>query len=179
MKQARSTGSHSIQNWGTPPAVFELATRLWGPYTLDAAAEPGNALCSSYFTAEQDGLAQSWAGHNTFCNPTFCNVGAWVEKASKEEAATLLVPAAFETAWFRFVHDWALYAVLLSPRIAFVYPQVPRDKHNQVIPLELLPKRVNGPPTASMLVRFKAGIQARRAKNDPLPVYFVDLRGQT
>src|SRR5262249_20392501 len=63
---------------------------LWIPwndrwqFTLDAAASEDNHLCDRYFTLEQDGLRQSWAGQRVWVNPPFSDLGAWVEKAWRE-----------------------------------------------------------------------------------------------
>ncbi len=72
--------------WQTPKETF---AKLDGEFhfTLDAASSPENALCKNYFTAKDDGLKQSWAGHRVFVN---CDYGApikkWVQKSIQEIA---------------------------------------------------------------------------------------------
>jgi phage N-6-adenine-methyltransferase len=61
----------------TPPKVFAKYGRRC---TLDVAATPGNALCSAYFTKEQDGLKQPWHGI-VWLNPPYSNILPWCKKA--------------------------------------------------------------------------------------------------
>jgi phage N-6-adenine-methyltransferase len=79
----------------TPREFWDQLNRRWG-FTLDAAASAENALCPHFFTAETDGLRQSWSG-TVWCNPPYSNVGAWVAKAwgefSRCDAIVMLVPA--------------------------------------------------------------------------------------
>lgn len=85
-----------VDHRATPPELFDPLDARFG-FTLDACALPENAKCSRYFTPEQDGLAQSWAGEVIWCNPPYSNIGPWVEKAWAEamaaKAIVLLVPA--------------------------------------------------------------------------------------
>lgn len=82
-----STGK---DNWGTPQDLFDALNKEFG-FTLDPCADDNNHKCAKYYTKEQDGLAQSWAGETVFCNPPYSrktksNAGqiAWVEKCYKE-----------------------------------------------------------------------------------------------
>ena len=45
-----------------------------GPFTVDVAAAPHNTKCERFYTAEQDGLAQSWAGETVWCNPPYSSI---------------------------------------------------------------------------------------------------------
>ncbi len=36
----------------TPDALFDYASRMWGPFDLDAAAAPWNAKAETYYTEE-------------------------------------------------------------------------------------------------------------------------------
>ena len=47
--------------WATPPEFFKALDAEFH-FTLDVCATVENAKCRNYFTAEQDGLAQSWGG---------------------------------------------------------------------------------------------------------------------
>jgi hypothetical protein len=67
-----------------------------------------NAKCATFFTKEDDGLAQDWGTHRVFVNPPFGRkIGAWVQKcweASQAGALVVLLAACrTDTAWW---HDW-------------------------------------------------------------------------
>lgn len=70
-------------------------------FTIDAAATAENARLKRYWTAEDDALAQSWAGERVWCNPPHSNVARWVGKAwwdmdnpcAAAELVVMLVPA--------------------------------------------------------------------------------------
>ena len=96
--------SSASDEWSTPQAVFDGLDKEFH-FDLDPCATDQNHKCPSYFTKEQDGLQQSWAGHSVFVNPPYGNVKAWVEKSylSSLESSTLvvlLVPARTDTKWF-------------------------------------------------------------------------------
>lgn len=105
----------------------KTASREWneafGPFTLDAAATAENALCERYFTVEDDGLVQSWAGERVWCNPPYSAVARWVEKActERERAVTsiLLVPSRTDTRWFQDYAQTADEVRLLPGRLKF------------------------------------------------------------
>jgi phage N-6-adenine-methyltransferase len=91
-------------DWGTPPGVF---ARLDAEYhfTLDVCASAWNAKCPRYFTVEDDGLQQSWAGETCWLNPPYGQaVTSWLQKASMsrlEGALTVaLIPARVGTYWW-------------------------------------------------------------------------------
>ncbi len=107
-----STGK---DDWGTPQDLFDALNKEFG-FTLDPCANDDNHKCVKYYTKEQDGLAQSWAGETVFCNPPYSrktksNAGqaAWVEKcyqeAQKGSVVVLLLPARTDTILF---HDFIL-----------------------------------------------------------------------
>lgn len=89
-------------DWGTPQDVFDLLNAEFG-FTLDPCATAKNAKCSHYFTKEDNGLSQSWAGEVVFMNPPYGReVGLWIEKAYSETSATVvcLVSARTDTKWW-------------------------------------------------------------------------------
>lgn len=53
-------------------------------FTIDVAAATHNAKCSRYFTEQDDGLSQPWAGERVWCNPPYSDIRPWVAKAWAE-----------------------------------------------------------------------------------------------
>jgi phage N-6-adenine-methyltransferase len=115
--------SSEIATWETPPDLFAYYHHS-NLFTLDVCALPHNAKCVKFFTPEQDGLSQSWAGENCWMNPPYGRaIGAWVEKAAKESLNCIviaLLPARTDTKWW---HEWvAPYAInidFLKGRVSF------------------------------------------------------------
>ncbi|HXH35235.1 MAG TPA: DNA N-6-adenine-methyltransferase [Plantibacter sp.] len=95
--------SSETDDWATPQDLFDLLHREFG-FALDVCASDGNAKCGSYYTREQDGLAQPWTGVCWMNPPYGTEIGAWVKKAaeSAQAGATVvcLVPARVDTAWW-------------------------------------------------------------------------------
>lgn len=73
-----------------PPELFDALGRRF-EFTVDAAASAENARLPRYWTVEDDGLAQSWAGERIWCNPPYSNIEPWVLKAWRETEAELVV----------------------------------------------------------------------------------------
>ena len=80
----------------TPRELYDALDREFG-FTLDAAASDENALCERYFTAEQDGLVESWGAERVWCNPPFSSLPQWVRKAwlehERAQLIVMLIPA--------------------------------------------------------------------------------------
>jgi phage N-6-adenine-methyltransferase len=98
--------SESVE-WPTSQADFDELNAEFH-FTLDPCATHENAKCERYFTKEDDGLAQSWAGEAVFMNPPYGReIARWVKKAheSAQEGATVvgLIPARPDT---RYWHDY-------------------------------------------------------------------------
>jgi len=116
-----------------PLDFAELADR-YGPFTVDAAAAPHNARCERYWTREDDGLAQTWAGENVWCNPPYSDLKPWIRKAWAEcdhaGSITMLLPAnRCEQPWwqimvepFRDREDSPLRVEFLATRLRFLKP---------------------------------------------------------
>lgn len=109
--------SSASQEWATPQDLFDRLNAEFR-FTLDVCATPENAKCARYFTREQDGIGQSWAGERVWCNPPYGReIGAWVERcvsATPDEffqshgapsLAVMLLPARTDTRWW---HDFVI-----------------------------------------------------------------------
>lgn len=96
--------SSKSDEWATPADVFEQLDREFG-FTLDPCATAENHKCETYYTKEDDGLLQCWAGHRCFINPPYSEISEWVKKAYNEALypdtiCVLLIPARTDTRWF-------------------------------------------------------------------------------
>lgn len=92
--------------WATPQAFFDILN-LAHAFELDVCALPENAKCERYFTPEQDGLAQEWAGVCWMNPPYGRGIGRWVKKAYEASLSgaevVCLLPARTDTRWW---HDY-------------------------------------------------------------------------
>ncbi len=92
--------------WATPQKVFDALHAEFN-FTLDPCTDGTNAKCPVFFTPDDDGLAQSWAGHTVFMNPPYSANAAWMRKAYEESVMSTvvcLVPARTDTRWW---HEYA------------------------------------------------------------------------
>jgi phage N-6-adenine-methyltransferase len=98
-----------VDDRATAPEVFDPLMARFG-FTVDAAAVARNAKCRRFWTPEDDGLAQSWAGERVWCNPPYSSIEPWVRKAWGEDAelVVLLLPAnRCEQGWWqRHIEPW-------------------------------------------------------------------------
>jgi phage N-6-adenine-methyltransferase len=122
--------------WATPVAVFDRYDAEFG-FTLDVCANAGNAKCVRFFSKEQDGLSQSWAGETCWMNPPYGReIREWIRKAYEEGQAgatvVCLVPARTDSAWW---HDFAMKGEIrfIRGRIKFGGAQ-----HNAPFPCALV-----------------------------------------
>lgn len=86
-----------VDDRGTHPENFDPWNDRFGGFTLDAAAAPHNTKCEKFYTREDNGLVQSWAGERVWCNPPYSGLYDWVQKAWAEHPHTkgivMLLPA--------------------------------------------------------------------------------------
>jgi site-specific DNA-methyltransferase (adenine-specific) len=126
-----SAGWHSTNTheWTTPRAFFDKLDRLYR-FTLDAAATHDNALCSTYFTKEIDGLEQDWGSHRVWCNPPYGPaLPAWTRKCWEASQAgalvVMLVPARTGPRWFRDYVQGKAQISFLPGKLCFGNPKYP------------------------------------------------------
>ena len=117
-----STPKEIRDKWRTPQWLFNYFDRFHH-FKLDVAAEDGNALCSAYYTEEENGLIQPWTSSN-WCNPPYSNIMPWVEKAIEEQKkdnhTVLLLPADPSVKWFRRAWEHAQRVTFISGRVSFI-----------------------------------------------------------
>jgi len=129
----------SFQSWQTPFWFYTRLAKRW-TFTLDAAADKQNTLCTNWYDGTEgcDGLIEPW-DFVTYCNPPYKNIMPWVEKAITEaergSTSVLLLPARLETKWFD------MYSVLCETEI--ITPRLPFEGGNGT-----------SPPHGSMLMIF-------------------------
>jgi|SoiMetStandDraft_2_1073263.scaffolds.fasta_scaffold33190_1 phage N-6-adenine-methyltransferase len=122
--------------WGTPQAFFDQLHAEFG-FTLDVAAQPGNAKCSHYFTEAEDGLRQVWEGV-CWCNPPYGKtIGLWVAKAyaSAQGGATVvcLLPVRTDTRWWQRYVLQAAEVRYVAGRLTFEGAANPAPFPNAVV----------------------------------------------
>ncbi len=113
----------SSDEWITPPHVFADLAARYGPFNLDPCARPENAKAPQFYTAQDNGLVQSWKGR-IFLNPPYSDIRPWLRKAIRAadegHVVVALLPAATDTAWF---HEcvWSHAALhFLRGRVRFI-----------------------------------------------------------
>lgn len=73
--------SSATDDWATPLSFYQRLDMEF-LFTLDPCSDKVNHKCDTYFTEEDDGLAQDWAPHVTFMNPPYGRVlKDWIRKA--------------------------------------------------------------------------------------------------
>ena len=121
---AAMLGPAERTDWATPPAFFAGLDKEFG-FTLDVAASPHNAKCERYFTSDDDGIQQDWAGEVCWCNPPYGReIGKWVRKAAQEArrgaTTVMLIPSRTDTAWWHDYIEGKAEVRFVRGRIKFV-----------------------------------------------------------
>ena len=98
--------------WATPQDFFDKLNDEFH-FDIDVCANETNHKCDTYYTKEQNGLAQEWKGI-CWCNPPYGReIGKWVEKAYRsamtgDALVVMLLPARTDTRWFHdYIYDKA------------------------------------------------------------------------
>lgn len=99
------TTEAATDRWHTPEALYLALDREFD-FSIDLAADDGNAKADRYLDREADALTIDWAGERAFCNPPYGRgLEAWVAKgfqAANEGGAlvVMLLPARTGNRWF-------------------------------------------------------------------------------
>lgn len=117
--------SSKNQFWCTPQAFFDKLDAEFH-FTLDPCATAKSAKCAKFYTPEDNGLIQSWAGEQVFVNPPYGKeIKAWVRKSAVESydgraTAVMLIPARTDTSyWHDFIFPYATDIRYIRGRLKF------------------------------------------------------------
>jgi DNA N-6-adenine-methyltransferase (Dam) len=112
--------SPRFKDWQTPLEDF-ARWHCEFCFTRDAAGaadDPIRLFLPRYWSKEDNGLVQSWAGENIWCNPPYNEkwqpqaLWRWVAKAAQFEAniSVLLLPNSVAEGWFHdYLYDDSLH----------------------------------------------------------------------
>ena len=107
--------SSQTGEWATPQDFFDKLDWRFGPFDLDPCATPFNTKCKSFFSEQDDGLEQDWAGHTVFVNPPYGrDIKKWIKKGYEESLkgmphtkVVMLIPSRTDT---KYWHDYVMKA---------------------------------------------------------------------
>ncbi|HAB24645.1 MAG TPA: phage N-6-adenine-methyltransferase [Pantoea sp.] len=114
--------------WQTPPEIFAALNRDFR-FVADVAASAQNHLLPTYFTEQNDALAQEWAGRLpigfAWCNPPYSDITPWVQKAAEEcrkgIGTVMLVPADTSVGWFSMARNSCTEVrFIIDGRLSFI-----------------------------------------------------------
>lgn len=123
--------SKESDSWETPRgpgSIYEYLNNKYGPFELDAAASKDNALCTKFYTEEDNSLIQDWGTGNVFCNPPYSKAPEFITKAWEEDQSkqlinrniVLLLPARTSNPeWHKFIFNYAAELIFIDGRIKF------------------------------------------------------------
>ncbi len=118
--------SSKKMDWETPKEFFSGLHSEFG-FTLDPCCTIQTAKCEKFFTPEENGLLQDWAGERVFCNPPYGReLARWVEKCRLESLkpgtlVVLLIPARTCTRYFHVhIYKKAREIRFVKGRLRFV-----------------------------------------------------------
>ena len=123
--------------WKTPPWLFEWLDDRFD-FHVDLAATERNALCSLYYTKDDDSLSMAW---HTFdyatkgwCNPPYSNIDPWLDKAILEQQHGFLTVMVFPSPngeeRFGQVFSHASEIIDIVGRVHFLRPDGTECKQN-------------------------------------------------
>lgn len=141
-------GTRPSDQWRTPTPLFEKADEEFD-FTLDAAADAGNALCARYFGAGSpvpDALAIDWRlsvldrHESIWCNPPYSNIPPFIERAILagqppwHVTPVLLLPFSPSEAWWDDIDDTAAEVRRIAGRVRFLLPPDGATKVSAMFP---------------------------------------------
>lgn len=92
----------------TPQDFFDKLNAEFG-FDIDVCATAKNSKCAKFYTKDDDGLSQDWAGVVWMNPPYGREISRWMKKANEaaNDGATVvcLVPARTDTNWW---HEYAI-----------------------------------------------------------------------
>ena len=155
-------GAHANQRRLTPPYVLEpVRVALGGVIGLDPCNEPDNPTGAiRFYTAEHDGLRQSWDDDSIYVNPPYSRAREpWVKKcvqAGVGSRVVLLMPAATDTRIFQWAMTDAHEVVFIKGRVKFGVLRSNRRQEAASHPSALLGWNVSMAPCAHLGLRATA-----------------------
>lgn len=121
--------SSEREDWATPSELVKALAADFGPFDLDPCATAASAKAPTFYTLEDDGLAQCWAPRRVFLNPPYGRViGKWIHKARTEgergAVVVALIHARTDTRWWHAdVEGHARLIRFLPRRVRFIGPE--------------------------------------------------------
>ena len=133
VKRAHVANNSGNNEWYTPPEYIDRARAVMGGIDLDPASSEvanGTVRAAKFYTAQDNGLAQEWAGR-VWMNPPYAQplMGEFAEAvASKYEnreidQACVLVNNGTETQWFQRMLSAADAVCFPRSRVRFLDPE--------------------------------------------------------
>lgn len=129
VKKAHVANNSGNNEWYTPAAFIDAAKAVMGAIDLDpASSEIANQTvqAATFFTAEQDGLAQDWPVARIWMNPPYAQplIGQFASKFGQAirdgSEGIVLVNNATETGWFHEIADGCAAICFPKGRIKFL-----------------------------------------------------------
>lgn len=130
LKRPHVSFNSGNNEWYTPAEFIETAVAVMGKIDLDPASSGianKTVKAEKYYTAETNGLAQSWFG-NVWLNPPYSSdlIGKFADKVLSEygncNQMIILVNNATETEWFCKLVSKASAVVFPKSRVKFYMP---------------------------------------------------------
>lgn len=151
--------SSASDTWGTPQALYDRYHADYG-FTLDAAADAGNAKCEDYLGPgglAEDALAVDWTGYRVWLNPPYSRAADFLAHATRQSVehgvgSVILVPSRTDTKWFhRYI--WCATYQRTQPHVKALHFLQGRVKFVSADPAVLIRKGAsNSAPFPSLVV---------------------------